>query len=88
MISLMKTITVYDGDSAMWIGWPVVSASASVIGTVRIPVDSDAPSAMLTTGCIRFASAARIAVTFRQQADQRNAACHETDRHRRHSGGV
>ncbi|MCY1494855.1 hypothetical protein D9M68_287400 [compost metagenome] len=38
-------------------------------GTVRMTVESDAPSAMLTTACMRLASAARIAVMTSGEAE-------------------
>ncbi len=38
-------------------------------GTVRITVESEAPSAMFTTACMRLASAARIAVMTSGEAE-------------------
>src|SRR5690606_32982460 len=42
---------------------------ASMTGTVKMTVDSDAPMAILTTDCMRFANAARKAVRISGQAD-------------------
>lgn len=42
---------------------------ASMAGTVRITVDSEAPSAMFTTDCMRLARAARSAVSISGAAE-------------------
>ncbi len=60
--SVRNVITICGTVSAISIGWWVSRARASITGTVRTTVDSDAPSAMLTTGCMRLPSAARSAV--------------------------
>jgi hypothetical protein len=40
-ISVTKTITVCTGVIAIYNGWPLYSASASMTGTVRMTVDSE-----------------------------------------------
>jgi hypothetical protein len=68
-IKVRSTITDCTGVMAIWKGVPLNKAMASIMGTVRITVDNEAPIAILTTDCMRSASAARIAVRISGQAE-------------------